>query len=104
MKIQCKCGSLIYDGTDGLRHKAHILPDRAWGAFLETSDAAIERSGPSEKEKEDACMKVRSSFGNAARIAYQCSNCGRVFLHDLQGTLHGFIPESADGSKGIFDA
>jgi len=103
MKIQCKCGSLIHDGTDGLRNKAHVLPDRAWEAFLEASDAAIEGSGVTEKQKEEACMRVRSAFGSAARLAYQCSNCGRIFLTDRNGRLHCFSPDSDEAPKGIFD-
>ncbi|MBV8072530.1 MAG: hypothetical protein JO270_21690, partial [Acidobacteriaceae bacterium] len=59
MKISCHCGATIYDQTDYLPHKAHFVPDQDWFDVLGAIDDAIEKSGPSAKEKEEACMKVR---------------------------------------------
>jgi len=104
MKIQCECGVLVYDGTDGLSHKAHVVPDRLIEQVWDAADFAIEKSGPSPKEKEAACMKFRSVLGSSSRLAYQCSNCGRLFVYDSSRHLHTFVPASPEVSKDVFNA
>ncbi|MBK8804005.1 MAG: hypothetical protein IPN71_18510 [Fibrobacteres bacterium] len=59
MKIECECGKLITDGTDFLRYKGYILADQDHDHFYDAIDEAIEKSGPSAADKENACMDVR---------------------------------------------
>jgi hypothetical protein len=78
MKINCHCGATIYDGTDYLPHKAHFIPDQDWFDVLDAIYDAIENSGPSAKQKEAACLRVRQLIGTLSRSAWQCRTCGRV--------------------------
>jgi hypothetical protein len=100
MKIGCECGFTIQDGTDNLPHKAHLLPDQEWDAFWIAIDNAIEKSGPSPKEKESACMQLRTrSFGH--RLMWQCPQCGRLYIDDAQNNLQCFEPASSSVPKGM---
>ncbi len=102
MKIHCKCGYTISDGTDNLSHKGHLIPDKKWHDLWDKIDNSIEKSGPSPEEKEASCVKLRSV--RWARIVYQCSSCSRLYLHDQQNQLHIFCAENADVSTGLMDA
>ena len=101
MKIECRCGALIFDSTDNLPDKAHFVPDKSWNRLWENIDAAIEKSGPSPDEKEAACMELRSS--KYFRTMWQCGACGRLYIDDEQNELHVFEPESLSTSKRILD-
>ncbi len=75
MKIGCKCGAVIPDQTDYLSFKAHLVADRDWEDFVESSE--------SRKE-------VNSSY---VRLTYQCPQCGRLYIEDASRNLHVFAPE-----------
>lgn len=102
MKIVCDCGSMIYDQTDYLPNKAHFIPDQEWFNVLEAIDDAIEKSGPSAKDKEVACMKVRRLIREASRVAWQCYECGRVYVDDHAYQLRQFVPDTSNVPKEIF--
>ena len=101
MKIQCVCGAIISDTTDCLPYKAYFIPDQEWFGMWDAIDDAIEHSGPTPKDKETACMKLRSQ--GHGQQAWQCTNCGRLHVDDQQGNLHIFEPSSAQTSKTLFD-
>ena len=46
-------------------------------------------------------MQVRSILITAARSAYQCRECGRLFLDDRDHQLHIFAPLAVESSKEI---
>lgn len=102
MKIQCHCGELILDITSGHANKAHVIPDQEWDDLWDAIDAAIEKSGPSPKAKERACMELRILLGRLSRHAWQCGNCGRVYLEQLDRQLQEFRPGSEDVPKELF--
>lgn len=100
MKIQCACGYLISDGTDGLPHRAHFIADQDWEAFWDEVDAAVDRSGPSAREKEAACMRLRGL--GLFRSAWQCPSCGRLWVDDASHTARPFAPEPGDVPARVF--
>jgi predicted RNA-binding Zn-ribbon protein involved in translation (DUF1610 family) len=99
MKFGCECGATIYEITDNLPYKAWLIRDREWDAFWNAVDDAVEKSGPTAKEKEDACMGLRSMLNTLS--AFQCSNCGRLHIV-RQGQIKSFVPETPETSKDIF--
>lgn len=100
MKIECPCGALIHDGTDNLPHKAHFITDQDWDAFWDEVDAAIEKSGPSARDKEAAVMRLRGL--RVFRMAWQCSTCGRIHVDDASHEAWSFAPDADDTPKRIF--
>ncbi|WP_291869379.1 hypothetical protein [Maribacter sp.] len=100
MKIKCTCGELIRDQTDYLKHKAHLIPDIHWFDFWNAIDAAIEKSGTSKKDKEEACMQLRKQ--NMFRRLWECTNCGKLYIDNANYNL---VSYSSDSNKynGVLD-
>lgn len=92
MKIYCSCGNIIPDGTDYLKHKGHLISDTQWFGFWDAIDNAIEKSGDSKKEKENACMFLRSN--NPSKLIYECQDCGKLYVDKKEGEFISFIPEN----------
>lgn len=92
MKISCACGSRIIDSTDGHSTKAHILPDKVWDEFWTAVDEAIESPQEGKKVQEAKCMQLRQKF--SFRLAYECRDCGRLYLSDQQNQLQEYLPAS----------
>lgn len=80
MNFLCECGYKILDISDSVTFKARIIPDQDWFNLLDEIDKAIEKSGPTEKDKENAAMQVRMYISNLTKILYQCQNCGNIFF------------------------
>lgn len=105
MKIGCECGNVIVDQTDFLPYKGYIISDQDWFDLLDAIDFAVEKSGHSEKEKESALMKVRSLAVTLSKEIYQCTACGRVYIHNNSGGLEMFVRNIPfDGSKILISA
>jgi len=102
MKFKCKCNHLIVDQTDFLPHKGYFIPDKEWFNFLDSIDEAVEKPG-SSSENESELMKLREMAGRISKIAYQCTNCGRLYLSDSNGELIDFKLASDSGIYSIFD-
>lgn len=102
MKITCHCGSTILDSADALPHKAHLIPDQEWLSLLEAIDGAIEQSGPSPREKEAACLRLRTRLSEISRQAWQCRDCGRVYVERADRQLEPLIPGSDDIPRELF--
>ncbi|WP_299223540.1 hypothetical protein [uncultured Aquimarina sp.] len=99
MKIECTCGNIISDSSDYIMYKGRFIPDRNWDDFWDAIDFAIEKSGPSEKEKEDACMKLRMM--RVFDSILECIECGKLFVDDENGNLVTYSPDSKK-YNGIF--
>jgi len=100
MKIQCECGHLIHDGTDGLGHKAHMIPDRRWNELADAIDAAIEK-GEAPRQREGAAMKMRILLNEMARSVWQCNACGMLYMEDGHRQLRAFRPAGEEDCLGI---
>ena len=104
MKIECECGSTIFDGTDDLPHKAHVIPDQRWNGLFEAIDDLIEKRCATAAQREAACMKIRSLVGAAARQAWQCSACGRLYVEDARRGLQCYAPAKAGTLRDVLRA
>lgn len=92
MKIECTCGSLIFDGGDDLPHKAHVIPDKLWNATFEAIDKLVENAA-TKAQREAACMHIRTLVIKAARMGWQCRECGRLYMDDVENKLQSYAPE-----------
>jgi hypothetical protein len=101
MKIQCQCGAIISDQTDNLPHKGHLIPDQEWIPVHDGIDAVIEDVAAGRMKTDAASMKIRSLIGTSARFAYQCKECGQLFVNDRQHQMHTFTPASDDTCREI---
>jgi len=101
MKIMCECGHLISDSTDYLPHKAHLISDQDWFDFLDEVDFAIEKSGPSKIDKEQALMKIRSLASKITKLVYQCNQCGNVFFDNNPFRMEVFKPSNESVNKKL---
>ena len=101
MKISCDCGATINDQTDSLPQKGHLIPDQEWFPVCDGIDAMINDVAARRTNAETAAMQVRSILVTAARLAYQCRECGRLFVDDRQHQLHTFAPASTETSREI---
>jgi hypothetical protein len=102
MHINCRCGATIYDQSDGLPFKAHVISDEDWFNLLEAIDDAVEKSGRSSADKERAAMGIRASLGTLSRMAWQCTKCGRVYIDDRSHVARELTPASNDVPKDLF--
>jgi hypothetical protein len=101
MKISCDCGATIIDQADSLLQKGHLIPDQEWFPVCDGIDAVIDDVAARRTNAEAAAMQVRSILITAARLAYQCRECGRLFVDDRQHQLHTFAPTSTETSREI---
>ncbi len=99
MKIECECGHLIVDQTDKLPFKAHLVPDQEWFRFLDAMDVLIDDVSAGKLRPQEASMAVRRAW--PSRTAWQCSNCGRLYIDDRQHELNVYLPAAAKDSKEI---
>ena len=104
MKFICSCGHRISDTTDYLPYKGHIIADQDWFDFLEEIDAAIEKSGPTPKDKENALMKIRDLSINLSKTVYQCEECGNVFFDTKQPYFEEFRSCNDNVNKGLLQS
>ncbi|BBI34018.1 hypothetical protein [Cohnella abietis] len=104
MKFMCECGHPIYDSTDYLPYKAHLISDQDWFDFLDEIDHAIEKSGPTAKDKEKALMNIRSLSTNLSKMVYQCSECGNMFFDNNSPRLEVFRAASDSPNKTLLQS
>ncbi len=102
VKIHCACGAVIADTTDALPHKAHVVPDQEWHAVLDAIRAAVEGAAATPDGRRLNWARACTVLSNAARLAWQCRDCGRLYLDDHDNQAHEFIPGSADAPVEIF--
>jgi hypothetical protein len=99
MKYSCPCGYLLYDGPDQNPNIAHLIPDQDWFRWLDAVDAAIERDHPTAKDKEAACMSLRTLLGEISRPMWQCPECGRLWILDPECRRQEFAPATEAARK-----
>lgn len=99
MKINCECGWVIPDITDGVPNKAYLIPDQDWETLWDSIDDAIENPGSTPKEREARCMALRQL--RLFRTLWQCPGCGQLFIDDQKYELQLFVPRSPETSKSI---
>lgn len=88
-KILCTCGQIIFDQTDFIRNKAHIIADQDYVDFFEK----VERKDFMEMTSE--AIKYFSEI-------FQCDHCNRLIIfrdNKQKGTF--FTPEDKENSNQI---
>ncbi|UMV49858.1 hypothetical protein LMZ02_11105 [Paenibacillus macerans] len=90
MNFRCECGQRIHDTTDYLSYKGYLISDQDQFDLLDEIDDAIEKSGPSSTDKEEAAMRIRSLISTLFKTVYQCSNCGNFFIDNNHPSLEMF--------------
>jgi hypothetical protein len=94
MKVICYCGLELIDSSDHHPHKAWMIPDQLWNGIFDGLDEEVLTLLESGQIREsDASMQARRLIYDAARVLYQCSECGRLYVNDQHGKLHCFLPE-----------
>src|SRR5947208_1727106 len=102
MKLGCHCGATIFDHTDDLPQKGHLIPDQEWFATYDAmDDEVIVPLLDGKIDKEKAFRLSRGVISRASRLMYQCSACGRLYIDDKQGVLHCYLPSDDTTSKEI---
>lgn len=99
MKLQCPCGSIISDSTDGLPCKAHLIPDQDWVPLCISLEKVVADAVSRRMELENAFMQIHLLL--ASRLVYQCQDCGRLFVDDNQHNSHIYTPSSDGTCKEI---
>ena len=83
MKIGCPCGNLLFDNTDDLPYKAHLVADEDWIAFTES------------------CLRPQGYDWRLVTEIYQCPECGRLMMEKPTGTANILSPEGENVSKSL---
>lgn len=101
MKIECACGHLIHDGADALPHKAHFIADQAWHGLFDRLDDLIEHRCHTRAQRDAACTLIRSLINGETRSAWQCGECGRLYVDDSTGQLQAYVPADDGTSREV---
>lgn len=101
MKIACHCGHTIHDHTDGMPHKAHLIPDRRWNPLLDALEPLVSGDHGSSGGKEAALMAMHRLLSGAATSVWQCHACGRLYFDAGGSGLHCFVPAGEGKPRGI---
>ena len=103
MKIACACGATIHDAGDGLPGKAHIVPDASLFPLMDAFDEILLKRCTTQGQREAACTELRRLLIKATRLAWQCAQCGRLYIDDAARQLNVYAPEGA-AAKSVFAA
>lgn len=101
MKIECTCGATIHDAGDALPGKAHVIPDASLFPLMDAADELILKRCTTAAGREAACTELRRLLIRAARLAFQCAACGRLYIDDTARHLNAYAPEGT-ASKSVF--
>ncbi|MGL6072671.1 MAG: hypothetical protein ACRC8S_00790 [Fimbriiglobus sp.] len=93
MKIGCHCGATIFDQTDDLPQKGHLIPDQEWFAVYDEMDSLIDQIVAGNMSQEQAYHKSREIISRNAREMWQCVECGRLYIDGVDRQLYCFAPE-----------
>ena len=93
VEFECSCGFRFLSASDNRSYQATLLADQDVEVFWELLDRAIEESGESARDREQACMDLRVSLFRTRHEAWQCPACKRVYLMDQAGRPHAFSPD-----------
>ena len=95
-EFRCTCGFGFLNSTDNRSYTAKLLADQSDDTFWDRIDAAIEQSGPTPRDKADACMTLRGSLLTQCKRCWLCPSCKRLYITDSDGEIHSFSPDSDD--------
>lgn len=113
MKIECMCGSFIYDQTDAISYKASFVADQDYFDLLDEIERHIHTlaatlRNTSAKDPAATSIVNQTTFNVsktlrtfARRKIYQCTACGRLFVDDVQFASQVFVPADAEQSKNL---
>ncbi len=104
MKIACHCGGVIFDQTDNLSNKGHIIPDQDWLTLLDAIDQAVTFSGTTHGQKEGALMKVRKLAVHLSKTIWQCNDCGALYIEGDKNDLVSFTPHNQDNAVPVLSS
>lgn len=93
MKVRCRCGYEIPDGTDDLPQKGHLVPDQEWLATCDALDRLIDSVAEGRSSQELAYHRARQILSRSARLMWQCRVCGRLYIDGLDKQLRCFHPD-----------
>ncbi|MBS1626655.1 MAG: hypothetical protein JSR09_01260 [Bacteroidetes bacterium] len=91
-KILCTCGQIIFDQSDFIKNKAHVISNQDYMDFFEEAEN----------------KNFREITGKAAKYfteIFQCNNCNRliIFRPDKDQAIF-FIPENKENSNDILSS
>lgn len=70
MKIDCHCGSKIFDSTDHLSYKGHLIPDQEWFSLHDAlDDEVIDPIAAQKLSTEAAYMQARQVLSSRTRLS-----------------------------------
>ena len=100
VEFECECGGGVFPAsTDNRSYVAHYIADQDYDEFSTLVDDGIEKSGPSNREKDAACMAWRKF---QMPLLWQCRNCGTLFVEDQDRQRHKFVPHGRSVPKALF--
>lgn len=96
--IKCRCGEDLYDKTDNIRYKGHILSDKQYFPLLDLTNEMIENISP---DREALAMTFRRNIGGYIRLrqVFQCYKCGRLLVEGENGEFFFFTPEGHENKE-----
>ena len=103
--MECGCGFVFHDNSNGHYWKAHLITDKDWFPLLNMADSLIESPDP---DRAVLCHTLRHNLSGKdacvqERDVYQCPECGRVYIEDPDGRFFCFAPEDPDSEKMLFN-
>ena len=103
-KIKCRCGNILPDITDRIRHKGYIISDMEIFDLFDFADEII------AKQRKKAHYITCDTYVNVGvgekyirlKEMYQCPFCGRMIIEDNSGDFCFFAPEEHN-EKNLLD-
>lgn len=103
MHFFCKCGKRISDSTDYLSYKAHMISDQDWFDLWDNIYEVIEKSGPTQNDKEKAIVKIMQMSIQMETTIYQCTKCGKL-IFDGKNKFEMYKSSSGYINKGLLQS
>lgn len=89
-EFKCDCGAGVFlAATDNRSYAAYLIPEQDYDALSTIVDDAIEKSGPTPRDKDAACIGWRKF---PMPHVWQCPNCGSLYVEARDGQRHRFSP------------
>lgn len=90
-KILCDCGEIIFDQTDFIKNKAHIISDQDYMDFFE------------EVENKEFLGMTSNAIKYFTEI-FQCNNCRGLMILKPDNKKAFFLPKDKEKSKDILSS
>src|SRR4051812_27830581 len=110
--IQCVCGEIIPDRSDGLPHKGYLIADedilRYYNAVWAAMDALAVRAKDaslSDGSLKQAIWAAQDAATDAeirfSRVMYQCPACARLWVEGTDSSYREFVPVDPAAAPGV---